>query len=206
MKTASAGALMDEGRDIRSRVHLDEFRPHPFDRGRSRPFEAIWILIRIAFFQSTFPWPMRLKRRLLIAFGATVGRNLVIRPRVYIHFPWKLTIGSNCWIGERCEILNLENIHIDDDSALAHDVYLAAGGHDIHSPTMSYANAPIVIEKGVWIATRAFIGPGVTVQRESVVAAGSVVISDVPCNSLVAGVPARVVGPREIKSDEARHE
>lgn len=182
----------------RSRIHLDEFRPGPFDRGRSRVVEAAWILVRIVFFQAPFPWFMRLKRQLLIVFGARVGENLVIKPRVYVHFPWKLSIGTNCWVGERCEFLNLEPISMDDDSALGHDVYLAAGGHDIRSPTMAYANAPIIIGKGVWIQTRAYVGPGVTVGRESVVAAGSVVVSDVPSGVVVAGVPAKVIRLRDI--------
>jgi maltose O-acetyltransferase len=53
--------------------------------------------------------------------------------------------------------------------------------------------APICIEDGVWLASRVTILPGVTVGRGSVVAAGAVVTTDVPPNSLVGGVPARLV-------------
>jgi acetyltransferase-like isoleucine patch superfamily enzyme len=52
---------------------------------------------------------------------------------------------------------------------------------------------PIVIEKSVWIATGATIIGGVTVGKNSVVAAGSVVTKDVPPNTLVGGNPARVI-------------
>ena len=51
----------------------------------------------------------------------------------------------------------------------------------------------IVVEDGVWIGTRALICPGVTIGAGSVVAAGAVVIRSVPPNSLIAGVPAKVV-------------
>lgn len=53
--------------------------------------------------------------------------------------------------------------------------------------------APIVIERNVWIAAGATIIGGVTVGENSVVAAGAVVTKDVPPNSLVAGVPAKVI-------------
>jgi len=131
-----------------------------------------------------------------------VGKGLYIRPRVNIHFPWKLSIGDYCWIGERSEILNLEEVVLEDHAALAHDVYLAAAGHDIRSPTMEYKNRPITIERGAWLATRAFVGPGVRVGAQAVVAAGAVVVSDVPQGSIVGGNPAREIGVREVRDKE----
>jgi galactoside O-acetyltransferase/maltose O-acetyltransferase len=52
---------------------------------------------------------------------------------------------------------------------------------------------PVVIEDGCWVGLGAMILPGITVGRGSVVAAGSVVASEVPANSYVEGNPARVV-------------
>lgn len=52
---------------------------------------------------------------------------------------------------------------------------------------------PIVVEEGAWIAMRVTVLPGVTVGRGAVVAAGAVVTRDVPPNTLVGGVPARVI-------------
>jgi acetyltransferase-like isoleucine patch superfamily enzyme len=51
----------------------------------------------------------------------------------------------------------------------------------------------IIIEKNVWIAAGAIVLPGVTVGQNSVVAAGAVVTKDVPANTVVAGVPAKVI-------------
>jgi maltose O-acetyltransferase len=53
--------------------------------------------------------------------------------------------------------------------------------------------APVIIGDGAWLASRVTILPGVTVGNGSIVAAGAVVTHDVPPNTLVAGVPARVV-------------
>lgn len=171
------------------------------ERGRSRLVEVAWVLVRWMFFLTPLPWPNRIKAMLLRLFGAEVGVGVNIRPRVNIHFPWKLKLGNHCWIGDSCELLNLEPIVIEDNSALAHEVYLAAASHDIRSRSLRYANKPIVIRKGCWIATRAFIGPGVEIGEQSVVGACAVVVKSVPPYSVVTGPQAEVRMRREFERD-----
>jgi putative colanic acid biosynthesis acetyltransferase WcaF len=185
-----------------SAVRLDLFKKEEgLDRGRPRFVEVLWYVCKLTMFLSAWPWPNKVKAAVLRAFGAQVGVGLVLRPRVNIHMPWKLAIGNNCWIGERCELLNLEPIIMDDHSALAHDVYLAAAGHDISSPRMRYKNDGIRIRSGAWIATRAYVGPGVTVGVNAVVAAGAVVTRDVPDGTVVGGSPARVLKERVLRPE-----
>jgi len=179
-------------------IDLGTFDSSSLDRERSRPFEVLWWLFKLVFIQSAFPWPPSFKRLILIAFGAKIGRHVNLRPGINIHFPWKLRLGDNVWIGDRCTILNLEPVTMQSNSALAHEVYLAAAGHDITSPTFSYANKPITICSGAWIGTRAYIGPGVTVNEHAVVAAGSVVTKDVEAWQVVGGVPAKRISTRNI--------
>ena len=81
-------------------------------------------------------------------------------------------------------------------------MYLAAAGHDISSPAMDYKKRPIVIREGTWVATRAFIGPGITIGPGAVVAAGAVVTKDVPEDSIVGGNPAREIGKRVIRDSD----
>lgn len=181
-------------------VRLDQFdKKQGLDRGRPFWFEAIWYLVKCAFFLSALPWPNKFKRSLLILFGAKIGKGFVIRPRVNIHMPWKLEVGDHCWIGEDCELLNLESIVLENHVAIAHRVYLATGNHDYTDHRMPYKNAPIKIECGCWVASCAFIGPGVTVGQHCVVGAGSVVTKNVPPWSVVLGNPAAVVKQRELK-------
>jgi len=179
-----------------SEVRNDLFdRTEGLNRGRSRHVEILWYICKLTFFLSPLPWPSGLRRRLL-AFGAKVGEGLYIRPGVNIHLPWKLTIGEHCWIGEDTVILNLAPVTLHDHVALAHQVSLAAAGHDIGSRTMAYRNAPIVIERGPWVATRAFVGPGVTIGEYAVVAAGAIVMRDVASRSVVDGNPAKEIARR----------
>ena len=114
-------------------VRLDLFDNSSFDRGRPRWFEALWVLTRCFFFTTSLPWPNGIKRVLLRRLGAKVGKGVVIRPGVYVHFPWRLVVGNHCWIGDSCQLLNIAPITFEDHVALAHEVYLAAGGHDIRA-------------------------------------------------------------------------
>jgi putative colanic acid biosynthesis acetyltransferase WcaF len=182
--------------DSYSGVRNDLFVPTGLDRGRSKSVEVLWYLVKLVFFMSGWPWPSRLRRALLIMFGAKVGKGLLTRPRLCIHFPWKLEIGDNCWIGEGCQILNLEPVVFEDNVALAHEVYVAAASHDIRSKTLAYANKPVRIKRGTWVATRAFIGPGVVIGENCVVGACAIVLKSVPDNSIVGSNLAQVIGER----------
>lgn len=179
-------------------IRLDQFDHSKVDRGRSRFVEVLWFLVKWAFFDTALPWPYGFKRTWLRLFGAQVGKGVVIRTRVYVHFPWRLSIGDHCWVGDGTQLLSIAPITMEDHAALAHEVYLAAGGHDIRSATMAPKNEPITIKSGVWVATRAFIGPGVTIHENAVVGAGAVVTSDVEPNAIVTGNPAKAVREREI--------
>jgi len=158
------------------KTRLDFFDPNKgLDRGRSKLVEAVWYLLKCAFFLSALPWPSGLKVRLLRAFGAKIGRGVVIKPRVNIHFPWKLEIGDHVWIGEEVFILNFEPVRIGSHVCISQRAFLCTGNHDYNDPAFSYRNAPITIGDGAWIGACVFVGPGVRVDEEMVAAAGAVV-------------------------------
>src|SRR5215470_8016728 len=82
------------------------------DRGRPYLVEAVWYFVKCTLFLTAFPVPSGLKCALLRLFGARIGKGIVIKPRVNIHFPWKLEIGDYTWIGEEVCILNFELVKI----------------------------------------------------------------------------------------------
>lgn len=102
----------------------------------------------------------------------------------------KLQLGSG-YINNNSEVRAFESITIGEDVAIAKEVIIRDS--DMHRISNSVNTAPIVIGNHVWIGTRAMILKGVTIGDGAVVAAGSIVTKDVPPNSVVAGVPARVI-------------
>lgn len=173
------------------KTRLDQFDPSQgLDRGASRPKEALWWLVRTWFFQSGLPWPRALKRTLLRAFGARVGTGVVIKPRVTIHFPWKLAIGDHAWIGEEAFLLNFEPLTIGAHVCISQRAFLCGGNHDFRDPAFRYRNGPITLHDGVWIGAQVFVAPNVTIGAETVVAANAVVRTDLPPNRVCSGDPA----------------
>lgn len=102
----------------------------------------------------------------------------------------KLTLGSG-YINCNSEIRCFDSITIGENVAIAKEVIIRDS--DMHKVSNSVMTAPIVIGNHVWIGTRAMIMKGVTIGDGAIVAAGAVVTKDVPSNSIVAGVPAKVV-------------
>ncbi|MFM8683322.1 MAG: WcaF family extracellular polysaccharide biosynthesis acetyltransferase [Chthoniobacterales bacterium] len=187
------------------KTRLDQFDAEKgLDRGQSKAFEAVWYLLKCVFFLSALPWPMGLKRFLLRAFGAKMGEGVVIKPRVNVHFPWKLEVGDHSWIGEKVFILNFEPVKIGAHACISQRAFLCTGNHDYRDPHFSYRNAPITIGSGAWIGAGVFVGPGVEVGDEAVAVAGSVITRYVPANTIVAGNPASERGPRW-KSEDKRN-
>jgi putative colanic acid biosynthesis acetyltransferase WcaF len=182
-------------------VDLSKFDHSKINRKRSFFVRGSWLIVQSFFFDTSFPWPYKLKRFILLCFGAKIGKGGTLRSRLHIHSPWMLDIGENCWIGDGCKLLSVEKITIEDNVALAHEVYLAAGGHDIKSRSMAPKNKPILIKSGSWLASTCFISGGVTIGKNVVVAGGAVVFNDVKDNKIVNGNPATVFADR-ILSEE----
>lgn len=104
----------------------------------------------------------------------------------------KLNLGSgffNSNIKIRCH----ERIEIGEDVAISHDVTIMDS--DAHEGLWEgyEKTKPIKIGNHVWIGTRVTILKGVTIGDNAIIAAGSVVTKDVPNNTIVAGVPAKVI-------------
>lgn len=178
-------------------VRLDLFDPTKgLNRGRHRLIETTWYLLKCTFFLSPLPWPNALKVGILRAFGASIGIGSVIKPRVNIHFPWKLTIGDHVWIGEETFLLNFEPITIGDHVCLSQRSFLCTGNHDFRAPDFKYRNRPINVGNGAWIGAQVFVGPGVTIEAEAVAAAGAIVLHDCPANTIIKGNPAAPTGKR----------
>ena len=163
-----------------------------YDKGRSVLWQVAWMLAS-SLLVSQWWCPVRLRVAVLRRFGADIGTGVVIKHRVRIHWPWKLTIGDHSWIGENAYLLNLEPITIGSDVCVSQEALLCTGSHDHRSPTFEFDNAPIVIEDGAWVATRATVLRGCTIGRDAVVGAGALVTADVPAGATLLAPRGTIV-------------
>lgn len=124
-----------------------------------------------------------------------VDDTFMLIPPFYCAYGLDIRIGQKVFINQCCTLYDMGGVDIGDHVMIGPNVNIITTGHPLApSERRAYIEArPIVIENNVWIATGATILGGVTVGENSVVAAGAVVTKDVPPNSFVAGVPAKVV-------------
>jgi acetyltransferase-like isoleucine patch superfamily enzyme len=115
-------------------------------------------------------------------------------------------VGHKVFINQCCTIYDMGGVDIGDLVMIGPNVNIITAGHPVEpSQRRAYIEAkPIVIEKNVWIATAVTILGGVTVGENSVIGAGAVVTKDVPANSFVAGVPAKVIRSLEDGLDKTQ--
>ena len=166
------------------------------NRGAGKLKEMLWYLIKILFFLSALPYPSRMKVGLLRLFGAKIGEGVVLKPRVNIHFPWKLEVGHHVWIGEEAFLLNFERLRIGNNVCVSQRAFLCGGNHDYRKPTMPFRNGPITLKDGVWVGACCFIGPGVIIAKDTVITVGSIIVSDVGPSLVVTKLPDNQTRPR----------
>jgi acetyltransferase-like isoleucine patch superfamily enzyme len=128
----------------------------------------------------------------------------VVQTRPYVHGSW-----DRVFIGDRVSLVNTlintasGNIYIEDDVIFGHNCMLLTGRHDfkngkrkklsgeVDTPHEGY---DIRIRSGCWLASGSMVVGRVTIGTNSIIAAGAVVTKDVPDHSIVAGIPAKVIG------------
>ena len=155
-------------------IDLAKFDNSAFDRGAPAWKEALWWLVRSVLFAPWLPVPSALKVAVLRAFGAKVGKCVVIRNRVNITFPWKLTIGDHVWLGDEVLILSLDRVVIGSNVCISQRAFLCTGSHDFSKEAFDLITRPIEIGDGCWIAAQAFVGPGAVLPPGTMVKAGTV--------------------------------
>jgi len=105
----------------------------------------------------------------------TLGDYVLLSPGTQIISSIGVTVGSNTMIASGC--------YLSDSDW--HDTYDRTAEHDKF--------APIVLEENVWLGYRTIVGKGVTIGKNSIIGAGSVVVTDIPANCVAAGNPAKVI-------------
>ena len=183
----------------RPQVDLSRFdNTKTVDPGAGAVKRTLWYFTNALFFLNPcFPF-RSLKPMLLRLFGAKVGRGVVIHPGVNIKFPWKLSIGDHCWIGQRAWLDNLDRLTIGDHVVISQGAMIIQGSHDYKKVDYPTYTRPVVLENGSWVGAGAIVTLGVTMKSHSVLAAGSMASKDLEPYTIYQGNPAQPVRERII--------
>jgi putative colanic acid biosynthesis acetyltransferase WcaF len=178
------------------RVRLAATHPGGYHPGRPFVVRAIWLVVEALVLLNPVIVSYPLKRAVLRLFGATIGKGVMLKPGVHVKYPWRLTVGDDCWLGERAWIDNMEDVVLGSDVVISQGAYLCTGNHDWADPAMPLAPRPIRVEHGAWVGAFAKVAPGTTVGTGSVLALGAVALADTEPWGVYAGNPAARVGTR----------
>ncbi len=179
-------------------VNLGNYCNSDYAPGRGVFVRTLWYYVSLVFFESGW-FPFRgMKAGVLRLFGAKIGIGVRIKPHVRIKYPWRLTIGDHCWIGQEVWIDNLADVQLGSHVCLSQRVYLCTGSHDHRSRGFELLTGPIRVGNGAWLGAGCLIVSGISVGANSLVAGGSVVTKDVPAATIVGGNPAKPIGQRQV--------
>lgn len=135
-----------------------------------------------------------IRTRLSDIIGTEIDKSTVVFVPFYTNFGRHIRLGKNVFINHACSFLDLGGITIDDNVQIGPRVNLVTENHPVDPSNRKTLDLnSIHIKRNVWIGAAATILPGVTIGENSIVAAGAVVRNNVEANTIVAGVPAKVI-------------
>lgn len=162
-------------------------------------------LVRCDRFNKIAVWRYFTKQRALERLiPSAKGKGLTVFAPFYCEYGVNINVGEGCFVNYNCVFLDISPITLGNQVWLGANVTIATPNHPLIASErivqkypdgehdLEYS-APVVIKDNVWVCSGAIICGGVTIGENSVIAAGAVVTKDVPANSVVMGVPAKVV-------------
>lgn len=166
---------------------------------RDRLMRALWS-VTWALLASWTPPPLHKWRCFLLRrFGARIGKGVRIYGSARIWYPANLMMDDLSWLGPEVRCYNQGEITIGRRTVVSQGAYLCASSHDPEDPYFQLLLKPIVIGADVWIASDAFVGPGVTIGDGAVLAARGVAVRSLEPWAIYGGNPARLIKQRVLR-------
>lgn len=136
----------------------------------------------------------QIRERLSEITGSKIDESTIVFTPFHTNFGRFIQIGKNVFINHACSFLDMGGIIIEDDVLIGPGVNLTTENHPLDpADRKTLLLKPIIVKRNAWIGAGAAILPGVTIGENAIVAAGAVVSKDIPANTIVAGVPAKVI-------------
>ena len=164
------------------------------------------LIERLKEFNDLKPSQYEEQQRYMKEVFAECGDNVYLQRPLNANFGGShVHFGSNIYANFNLTLVDDGHIYIGDWAKFGPNVTIVTAGHPVapelrKEPTLQF-NKDVHIEEGVWLGAGVIVLPGVTIGKNSVIGAGSVVTKDIPANVVAVGNPCRVM--REI-SDRDR--
>jgi maltose O-acetyltransferase len=136
------------------------------------------------------------RRELLAELFGSIGEGIEIEPPLHCDYGSNVHVGDEFYANVDCVLLDVREITFGDRCLLGPDVHVYAATHPVDAAeraTGLESGEPVTVGDDVWIGGRAVVTPGTTVGDGASIAAGAVVVDDVPPDTVVGGNPARVL-------------
>ena len=161
-----------------------------------RLYRALWQLTWtcLATWNPPFFSPWRIW--LLKLFGARIHPGAAIAATTRVWFPRNLELGAGASIGPEVDCYNMAPIKIGARTVISQRAFLCGGTHDIGDEHFQLRVRPITIGENVWVASEAFVGPGVTIGNGCVLGARGCAFSDLEPWTVYRGNPAMPIKAR----------
>lgn len=159
-------------------------------------------IMSLIFSLPRFPFFLIVKKYFLISVGAKVGKNVVIYPGVWISPGRNLVLEDEVDLAKDVIITTSGGVHIGKRTLVGYRTQIISADHTIPPigekiPISGDKFGKIIIGQDVWIGANCLITSSVKIGEGAIIAGGSVVTKDVAANSIVAGVPAKLIRMRE---------
>lgn len=162
----------------------------------NRLLRFLWDLVYTVLFRYS-PKPFHQWRSLILrVFGAKIGTNVRVYPKVIIWAPWNIEIGDESGIANGVILYSQGKIIIGEKVVVSQGTHLCTGSHDYTKSNFPLFTIPIIIENYAWIAAESFIHPGVTIGEGCVIGARSVVTKNTPSWTVCSGNPCKPLKKR----------
>ena len=157
-------------------------------------WEVVTRTIKLSVQLNTSTHVDQIRVRLSEIIGSPIDASTVVFAPFHTNFGRFLQIGKHVFINHACSFLDMGGIIIEDDVLIGPRVNLTPEHHPLNpEDRKTLVLKPICIRRNAWIGAGATILPGVTVGENAIVAAGAVVSKDVANNTIVGGIPAKLI-------------
>ncbi|MFV8290729.1 sugar O-acetyltransferase [Aerococcus viridans] len=158
--------------------------------------EALKITMQI---NNQYHEPAKLRQLMSDLTDQKIDDSFTLFPPFYTDFGKNIHFGKNVFINAGCKFQDQGGIYIGDGALIGHNVVMATLNHaEDPSDRGSLIPGAITLGKDVWVGANATILASVTIGDGAIIAAGAVVTKDVPENTIVGGVPAKIIKEIEI--------